>query len=131
MSTIGDRMRELRGTSSQREMAEAIGIKWNAWARYEAGGTQPGAEIITKICRVHAVSADWLLGLKEVENRRGDFLSVKATTGGIAIGGVGNRVSGTIVASGDVGHGPACRSCPYKKWGEKLRKQGLVIPGVK
>ena len=112
-------------------MAEAIGIKWNAWARYEAGGTQPGAEIITKICRVHAVSADWLLGLKEVENRRGDFLSVKATSGGIAIGGVGNRVSGTIVASGDVGHGPACRSCPYKKWGEKLRKQGLVIPGVK
>ena len=39
-----------------------------------------------------------------------------------------NKLS--IVASGDVGHGPACRSCPYKKWGEKLRKQGLVIPGV-
>ena len=65
MSTIGERMRELRGPSSLREMAEAIGIKYNAWARYEAGGALPGAEIIEKICRVHACSADWLLGLTD------------------------------------------------------------------
>ena len=65
MSTIGDRMRELRGPSSLREMAEAIGIKYNAWARYEAGGSLPGAEIIEKICRTHACSADWLLGLTD------------------------------------------------------------------
>ena len=123
-------MRVLRGTSSLREMADAIGIKYSAWARYENGDVQPGAEIITKICQAHAVSADWLLGLKNPKSAAADFGTVKATTGGIAIGGVGNRVSGTIVASGDGGHGPACRSCPYKKWGEKLRKQGLVIPGV-
>ena len=60
----------------------------------------------------------------------GDSLSVKASSGGIAIGGVGNRVSGTIVAGGDAGHASMCRSCPYRKWGEKLRKQGLIIPGV-
>lgn len=65
MSTIGDRMRELRGPTSLREMAEAIGIKYNAWARYESGGSLPGAEIITKICRAHACSADWLLGLTD------------------------------------------------------------------
>ena len=65
MSKIGERMRELRGPSSLREMAEAIGIKYNAWARYEAGGSLPGAEIIEKICRVHSCSADWLLGLKD------------------------------------------------------------------
>lgn len=65
MSIIGERMRELRGPSSLREMAEAIGIKYNAWARYEAGGSLPGAEIIEKICRVHRCSADWLLGLKD------------------------------------------------------------------
>ena len=65
MSTIGDRMRELRGPSSLREMAEAIGIKYNAWARYEAGGSLPGAEIIEKICRAHTCSADWLLGLTD------------------------------------------------------------------
>ena len=58
-------MRELRGPSSLREMAEAIGIKYNAWARYEAGGSLPGAEIIERICRVHSCSADWLLGLTD------------------------------------------------------------------
>ena len=46
-------------------MAEAIGIKYNAWARYEAGGSLPGAEIIERICRVHSCSADWLLGLTD------------------------------------------------------------------
>ena len=46
-------------------MADAIGIKQNAWARYEAGGAIPGGEIITKICRAHACSADWLLGLTD------------------------------------------------------------------
>jgi transcriptional regulator with XRE-family HTH domain len=46
-------------------MAEAIGIKYNAWARYEAGGSLPGAEIIEKICRAHSCSADWLLGLTD------------------------------------------------------------------
>lgn len=65
MSTIGDRMRELRGPSSLREMADAVGIKYNAWARYEAGGSLPGAEIIEKICRAHSCSADWLLGLTD------------------------------------------------------------------
>lgn len=65
MSIIGERMRELRGPSSLREMAEAIGIKYNAWARYEAGGSLPGAEIIEKICRIHSCSADWLLGLTD------------------------------------------------------------------
>ena len=65
MISIGDRMRELRGASSLREMADPVGIKFQAWARYEAGGAIPGGEIITKICRAHACSADWLLGLTD------------------------------------------------------------------
>lgn len=105
MSVIGDRMRELRGSSSQREMADAIGIKWNAWARYEAGGTQPGAEIITKICRVHACSADWLLGLKD-----------SATT---------------PVRNEKVRIEADCKVCPFKIWGKKFIKAGGTIPGIK
>lgn len=65
MISIGDRMRELRGSSSLREMADPVGIKFQAWARYEAGGAIPGGEIITKICRAHSCSADWLLGLTD------------------------------------------------------------------
>lgn len=129
MSVLSERLKELRGPSSQKEMAEAVGIKWNAWARYERGEVSPGAEILAHICRVHACSADWLLGLDDKSSHRENF-SVRAASGGIAIGGVGNRVSGTIVASGDAGHAPMCAKCPYRRWGEKLRKQGLVIPGV-
>lgn len=65
MSTLSERLRELRGKSSQKEMADAVGIKWNAWARYERGDVSPGAEILTRICKIHACSADWLLGLAE------------------------------------------------------------------
>lgn len=108
-------------------MARELEMPRQQWINYETGKNQPGAEIIARICRVHACSADWLLGLKDSQTTAG---SVKASSGGIAIGGVGNRVTGTIVAGGDAGHAAICKSCPYKKWGEKLRKQGLVIPGV-
>ena len=65
MSVLSDRLRELRGTSSQREMADELSMKQPQWARYESGASVPGADIIEKICRIHACSADWLLGLKD------------------------------------------------------------------
>ena len=65
MSVLSERLRELRGVQSQSEMAEALGMKYQQWARYEKGEVAPGADILANICRVHAVSADWLLGLKE------------------------------------------------------------------
>lgn len=105
MSIIGVRMRELRGSSSQREMADAIGIKYNAWARYEAGGALPGAEIIEKICRIHACSADWLLGLKD-----NGGVNVKAGNGAaVAIGANARARAHTAEAK------TACRNCRYKK----------------
>ena len=118
MSVIGDRMRELRGPSSLREMADPVGIKFQAWARYEAGGAIPGGEIITKICRVHACSADWLLGLKDscsvVQNN-----SARAGTGGIAIAGSGNSVTGVVAGAPTTA---ACAKCPYKKKLKALEK---------
>ena len=114
MDNFGDRLRQLRGPSSQREMAEAIGIKWNAWARYEAGGSLPGAEILEKICRAHACSADWLLGLKD----RGTSSAVASGSGAIAVAGSGNKVS-----IKNKGAAPKdCEKCPYRKKLEKLEK---------
>ena len=123
MSVIGDRMRQLRGPSSLREMADAIGIKYSAWARYENGDVLPGAEIITKICQAHAVSADWLLGLDKRSDRQN--VSVQTGAGGVSIGcGSGNVVRGTIVAGGDYGNAAACAKCPFKK---KLRALEKLI----
>lgn len=117
MSILSDRLRELRGSSSQREMAEAVGIKWNAWARYESGTVAPGAEILANICRVHAVSADWLLGLKP------------ETGGGVAVTGSGNAVAigtGAKASARTVHAGrrecESCAKCPHKVLADAVRK---------
>lgn len=91
-------------------------------ANYETGKNVPSADFVYKVCEQTGVSADWLLGLDNKKSTAVDFLSVKASSGGIAIGGVGNRVSGTIVASGDAGHAPMCRKCPYRKKVQAMEK---------
>ena len=111
-------MRELRGSSSQREMADAIGIKYNAWARYEAGGALPGAEIIEKICRVHACSADWLLGLKDKSP------TVSAGPGAaVAIGANARATTGTKLTTQN-SPTPNCSKCPHLK---KLKKLESIL----
>ena len=67
-------------------------------------------------------SADQLLGLKDRNDTPKQIVSVKAGNGGIAISGVGNRVSGTIVAGGDAGHAAMCRSCQYRKKVQAMEK---------
>lgn len=102
MSQLGDRLKLLRGTSSQQAMADAIGIKYQAWARYEKGEVAPGAEILAKICQVHAVDANWLLGIDP--NNRGTATAIG--DGATAIVGSNNKVSKAPAS---------CVKCPYKK----------------
>ncbi len=63
MSEFAERLKQLRGTSSQAEMARQLDMPQPQWARYESGRSTPSIELLAKICRAHAVSADWLLGL--------------------------------------------------------------------
>lgn len=65
MNSIGVRLKELRNSSSQSEMAASVGVKQQNWARWESGVVSPSADMIIEICRAHACSADWLLGLTE------------------------------------------------------------------
>ena len=65
MSILSERLRELRGTSSQSEMATSANMKYQPWARYEKGEVVPGADVLANICRAHSCSADWLLGLND------------------------------------------------------------------
>ena len=119
---IAERLRELRGQTSLREMAEAIGIKYSAWARYEAGGSLPGADILARICRVHDCSADWLLGLR-TPPRPVRVTAIDA--GDHAVVTIGDksrtRVRVTSAAHGDM---PACSKCPHLK---KLKKLEALL----
>ena len=67
--TIGEKLKELRGSMSQNEAAKRIGIAQQGWARYETGRVAPGADVLHQICSKFGVSADWLLGLTEERDR--------------------------------------------------------------
>jgi len=67
-NVTGNRMKELRGETSQHQAAAGVGIKAANWNVYEKGQSLPGAKVITKICQYYGVSADWLLGLSDVRD---------------------------------------------------------------
>ena len=54
-------------------MARQLEIPRTQWIRYENGQNSPSAEMLERICRTHAVSADWLLGL---DDQRGEPVSI-------------------------------------------------------
>ena len=103
-------------------MARQLGMKQQQYARYENGITSPGAETIVLICKVHACSSDWLLGLDD-KSCHGGNNSARAGTGGIAIAGSGNSVTG-VVAPSTKHQAPSttCAKCPYKKKLKALEK---------
>lgn len=73
MSIFATRLKELRGTESQASFATAIDLNRVQYAKYESGANSPSVEVLERICRVHACSADWLLGL----NDRNDLTAAK------------------------------------------------------
>lgn len=60
-----DRLKIARQNLSQQAAADKIGIKQQAYARYETGRSTPGMDVLRKMCVVFGVSADWLLGLSD------------------------------------------------------------------
>ena len=121
---FSERLKELRGPSSQVEMARQLNMKQQQYARYEKGITVPGIDVLELICRIHACSSDWLLGLKG----HGGSVSVNAGSGAAVAIGTGAKASAGEAKKA----APAadCRKCPYKSWGEKFRKAGGIIPGI-
>ena len=108
-------MRELRGPTSQSEMARQLNMQRPQWIRYETGKSVPGADILATICRVHACSADWLLGL---DVRGKSAAQVKTgNNSAVAIGANARAtVRGTFAAQGERSD---CAGCPYK---EKMKE---------
>jgi transcriptional regulator with XRE-family HTH domain len=95
-------------------MAQSIGVKQQNWARWESGAISPGAEMLVKICRAHACSADWLLGLDAPASH-----SVVAS--GHAVVAVGrNARASSISHAAPVA--PSCAKCPYKRKLSALEK---------
>lgn len=111
MSIFSDRLKELRGTESQASFATAVGLNRVQYAKYENGTNTPSVEALERICRIHACSADWLLGLKD-----NGGVSVRARDGAAVAVGTNARATTTVIPSGE---SSACKKCPHLK---KLKK---------
>jgi len=72
-----NRIREVRGSRTQQEVANMIGVPKNKWSIWELGRCEPKLAEIILICKTFSVSSNWLLGLPE-----GDCIA-KTKTGGL------------------------------------------------
>lgn len=60
LMSIGERLRELRGSETQEKMGERFGIATSTWAMYERGDRVPRDEIKSKIARYYGKTVDEL-----------------------------------------------------------------------
>lgn len=67
MDILAKRMRETRKRKKMRQsdVAEALGIAWISYQRYESGERDPMAPFIADFARYFNVSTDYLLGLSD------------------------------------------------------------------
>lgn len=80
-SVFAERLHEIRLAKkwTQLEFAEKIGITRVAYGNYEKDERHPDCEIVTSICRVANVSADYLLGLSSTPTV--NYSNISDTTG--------------------------------------------------
>ena len=62
---LPSRLRELRGSTSQTDFANKIGVKQTSYSSWERGVKDPAAQTVAAIASTFGVSADWLLGLTD------------------------------------------------------------------
>lgn len=80
-TTIGKRIKDLRGKTPQEQCAKDLGISRGALSFYENGERKPDAEILVRMCEYFKVSADYLLGLSDVESVDPDIQTACELTG--------------------------------------------------
>ena len=68
MTKLQKRLKELRGTIPQREIADKLGISRERYGHYETGRNEPDNETLQKIAEFYLVSVDYLLGRTDVPN---------------------------------------------------------------
>lgn len=61
MSTLGERLKQLRNKQSGEQFAALLGIHLQSLYRYERGERSPDAELIQTVSKVTGVSLEWLI----------------------------------------------------------------------
>lgn len=68
--SFGSRLKELRieRNSSQKEVADDIGISNTAISQYESDSRFPNEETLRRLCIYYKISSDYLLGLTDTKH---------------------------------------------------------------
>ena len=68
--SFGSRLKELRieQNSSQKDVANDIGISVTAISQYESNSRFPNEEILRRLCLHYKISSDYLLGLTDTKH---------------------------------------------------------------
>ena len=64
-----ERIKQFRQTTgvTQAQIAETLGITQQQYFKYEKGINELPIRYLFEICKAYDLSADWLLGLKDIE----------------------------------------------------------------
>lgn len=125
MSVFSDRLKSLRGPTPQSQFAAELGMKQQQYARYEKGVTVPSVDVLATICRVHACSADWLLGIDRPSSSSVDErerVGAESRGSGAVMPASGCRDSRQSRSPQVPGELPQCARCPHRKLADKMRK---------
>lgn len=75
--TIGDRIKQLRGTENQDAFSERFSVSKATVLRYETGKTAPDIPFIRQLCQYYGVTSDWLIFGDESEDINSNDQSCK------------------------------------------------------
>lgn len=56
--TIGEKLRQIRGDKSMVEVAEAIGVTYSSYIKYERNERKPRAEVMHRIAKYYGKTID-------------------------------------------------------------------------
>lgn len=62
MNTLGARLKVLRGTKTQEEVANNLGLSRARYSHYENNRVEPDNETLSKLAEYYKVTTDYLLG---------------------------------------------------------------------
>ena len=121
MGEFGNRLESLRDRETQKGFAKSLGIPINTYTNWVRGIREPSMSAIINLCTQLSVSADWLLGLSDT-NERGTSVTAPNNSGAIAVGrNVRATSSGQAPGTKHQAPIPDCLNCKYKRLADAFK----------
>ena len=58
VKTVGEKLRELRGTKGKKEVSDALGVSFSSYVKYERDERMPSDEVKVRIARYYGKSVE-------------------------------------------------------------------------